>query len=611
VSTEAPTLRKYQVDTLQSVVAARRRGRTRLLVKKPTGTGKTVTFSAMPTWPELVPGSKSGVATKMLVIAHREELLTQAAAKIRAAQPELRVDIEQADLVASRFADVVVASIQTLAASKFKRLERLMGQHGTFNLVIVDEAHHAAAPTYRGALARLGFLPFANDTGVPGVEWNAEAATWDDVATMEAELQGWDARAPKDRLLVGVTATPNRTDAIGLNCVFQEIAYSYGLKQAIDDGWLVKITPWVVETKSNLDDVRVRAGEFVQSELADAVNNSARNALAVAAWREHADGLSTIAFSVDVAHAHAIADTFTADGVVAQAISGETDKVLRRQYLEAYTRGDITVLANCMVLTEGTDLPRTGCILHCKPTKSPTLYEQMTGRGLRIHPGKTECVVIDLVDVTRRHSLQAAPVLYGLPPNLVANGKTLDEFAELIEKFLEEHPGINIDGAGLKTLEQLNAIARTFDIWKIPSMEGFGTSMKWIRLEDERFKLQYPWTVGGQEGTEAITVERNLLGLFEASVTWRQHVAGAHPSYPEVVASGATAHEALKLAEGYVQRERRVVSRLTDRDAPWRQRPASDKQKQLLSKWKVPYKPGVTMGEASELIDLAQSRRRR
>jgi superfamily II DNA or RNA helicase len=143
--------------------------------------------------------------------------------------------------------------------------------------VVVDEAHHAAAASYRTALAHLGFLPLE----VSSESGELEAPTHDDVAKMKASLAGWDARAPKDRLLIGVTATPNRSDAIGLECVFQTIAYSYGLKQAIEDGWLVPPVPWVIETKTSLDQVRTTAGEFNQKDLAEAVNTPERNALAL------------------------------------------------------------------------------------------------------------------------------------------------------------------------------------------------------------------------------------------------------------------------------------------------------------------------------------------
>jgi superfamily II DNA or RNA helicase len=473
-ATSAPTLRPYQVDALEDVWTAFTRDRhNRVLVKMPTGTGKTVMFAEMlrhyaERWECLLPTYRPNRGARMLVIAHREELLDQAADKISKANRGLMVSIEQGDRYANKYSDVVIASIQTLQAMKFRRLKRLLEQH-TFRLVIVDEAHHAAAASYRTALVHLGFLPPADASESEEVE----AADFDDVAEMEAALKGWDATAPRDRLLVGVTATPNRSDAIGLGCVFQTIAYNYALKAAIDDGYLVPITPWVVESDVSLDAVKMTAGDFNQKDLAQAVNNTVRNDLALAAWREHADGLSTIAFTVDVAHAHAMAETFRADGVPAEAISGETPREDRRAILERYRRGTVEVLCNCMVLTEGTDLPRTRCILHAKPTKSATLYEQMTGRGLRLYEGKPDCIVIDIVDVARRHSLQTAPVLYGLPPGLMAKGEDLEKLQAALEEFRDKYPTLDVDSllaTGRLTLEQLQAKASTFDIWKVPDL---------------------------------------------------------------------------------------------------------------------------------------------
>ena len=170
-------------------------------------------------------------------------------------------------------------------------------------MVVADEAHHSSAPSWRTALVHLGFLPSADASD----EENVEAPSYEDVAAMTAALAEWDTRAPKDRLLVGVTATPNRTDAIGLSCVFQTLASSYPLRAAITDRWLVPIVPWVVETQHSLDGVGLTAGEFNQRQLAEAVNTAARNQIAVAAWREHAEGRQTLAFTVDVAHAHVIA----------------------------------------------------------------------------------------------------------------------------------------------------------------------------------------------------------------------------------------------------------------------------------------------------------------
>ena len=613
----APTLRPYQLEAIEAVWTAKLAGQNRVLVKMPTGTGKTVMFAEMlplyaKRWELLLPNAKQNRGARMLVIAHREELLDQAAAKIQAANPRLVVDVEQGDRYASRMSDVIIASIQTLAAVKFRRLKRLLAHH-TFRLVIVDEAHHAAAASYRTALVHLGFLPPADASE----EEEVEAADFDDVAEMEKALAGWDAQAPRDRLLVGVTATPNRSDAVGLGCVFQTIAYNYALKAAIDDGYLVPITPWVIESDVSLEGVRTTAGDFNQKDLANAVNNAVRNDLALAAWQEHAEGLSTIAFTVDVAHAHAMAETFRGAGVRAQAISGETPKDDRRIYLRNYTEGTIEVLSNCMVLTEGTDLPRTRCILHAKPTKSATLYEQMTGRGLRLFDGKADCVVIDIADVARRHSLQTAPVLYGLPPGLTAEGQTLEQLAAALEEFRDKYPQLDVDGllaTGRFTLEQLKAKASTFDIWKVPDLGVYRevVSLNWIRGSGDSFKLSYPW----ETGTETLMVEPNMIGKFEIVATYREAVPAEKGGY-QVVSRQRTlatdlpdATAALKMAEQFIFQERKAVARLRDREAPWRARPASVKQLDLLRKWRVPYGRSISAGEASDLIDLARSRRR-
>jgi len=577
-------------------------GMNRLLIKKPTGTGKTVWFAGLlkvlAGWLEQFPPNER----RMLVIAHREELLDQAVDKIHKQNPELMITVEQGDRRASRYSDVVVASIQTLAARKFHRLKNLM-RTMKFRIVIVDEAHHSAATSYRGGLALLGFLPT-----MPGADdGNIEAATFDDVTEMEAALRGWDEVAPKDRLLIGVTATPNRTDAIGLGCVFQTIAYSYNLKDAIDDGWLVPIVPQVIQTSTSLDEVRMQAGDFNQKQLAQAVNTERRNQAALAGWREYAYGQSTICFTVDVAHAHALAELFRTDGVRAQAISGETPKDDRRLYLKQFTDGQIDVLMNCMVLTEGTDLPRTSCILHAKPTSSATLYEQMTGRGLRLFPDKKECVVIDVVDVARKHSLQVAGVLYGLPPSLLAKGKNLKNLADDYEKFIEKHPNMDLDALGRMTLEQLQMKAETFDIWSVPMLGAFGAgrACDWVKIGADRYQLQYPWN----DGQETLAVVRDLLGKWDESLTLktpdgskRQRTLVAHVD-TDIAAAG--------LAEAFVLQERRSVMKLKDVDAPWKQRPASPKQIGLLRRLGAPIKPNMTMGEASNLIDLAQARKGR
>jgi ATP-dependent helicase IRC3 len=603
-------LRPYQVDTLNAVAVGLERGSNRLLIKSPTGTGKTVTFAQLRThlrdWLAQFPER----SRSMLVIAHREELLDQAADKIQRANPGLTVMVEQGDRRASPYADVIVASIQTLAAMKFRRLKRLL-QYTTFRIVVVDECHHAAATTYRTALAHLGFLPASVERD--DASDDIEVAKYEDVELMAQSLAAWDAVAPKDRLLVGVTATPNRSDAVGLGCVFQTIAYSYDLKHAIGDGWLVPITPWAIETKTSLDDVHLQRGDFNQRELASTVNTPERNLLAVTAWREHAEHRSTIAFTVDVQHAYDLAETFKSAGYGALAISGETPKDVRREGLALFQAGEIEVLTNCMVLTEGTDLPRASCILHAKPTKSATLYEQMTGRGLRLFPDKTECVVIDLVDVARKHSLQSAPVLYGLPPGLIVKGKKLEEVADGLDAFLQQHPGFDLDAAlkaGHLTLDQLNALARKVNIWDIPTLGDFGEGriVQWLKLAEDRYRVTYPWN----DGTEILEVTRDLIGHWDVVITLRPSDRAQPKRQRTLATQMPSALSAADAAEAFISRERRSVLRLKGVDAPWMTRPATNKQLGFLKTLGVTQLPkGITMGMASQLIELAKARKSR
>jgi superfamily II DNA or RNA helicase len=597
-------LRPYQEANLEALVKARADGLTRVLAKAPTGTGKTVTFAELlkrfRPWLETFPESQR----RMLVVAHREELLDQALDKIQRANPGLMISIEQGDRHANSYSDVVIASIQTLAARKFTRLHRLLRRH-TFRLVVIDEAHHAAAPTYRTLLAHLGFLP----TTVSSESGETEAATYDDVKVMAAALEGWDAQAPKDRFLVGVTATPNRTDAIGLGCVFQSIAYSYALKDAINDQWLVPIKPWVIETTDNLDSVRTTAGEFNQKDLAETVNNPRRNRLAVDGWKLYAGDRPTLAFTVDVKHAHDLADEFRRAGIAALPLSGETPKDERRQMLADYTAGHLQVITNCMVLTEGTDLPRTSCILHAKPTKSATLYEQMTGRGLRLFPEKTDCIVIDVVDVARRHSLQTAPILYGLPPGILMKGDDLRKTEAEIDELRAKMDVEQVFGQGKRfTVQELLDRASTFDVWTVaekgPIAEGL--TLNWLRVGLDSFRLSYPW----QAGLETLEVVKNLLGHYDLSLTFRPQEKSAVPRQRTIAAEIVSAQAALTVAEAFVRQERQAITRLKGKEAEWRSKgpsPAAIGYAKKLGvvlngrKW--------TAGEISDAIDRAKAMR--
>lgn len=587
-------LRGYQDDAIASIAAELQQARNRLLLQMGTGSGKTLTAASMLRHPALASWMAHLPASppRTLFFVHRDEIVQQAAATFRAVNPGLMVSIEQGNSHANRFSDVVVASIQTLAAVKHRRLRDLV-RYRPFNVVFCDEAHRAAGATYRTALVHLGFLP-------------PEDATDEEISVeqLQVNVKDWDERAPKDRLLIGLTATPNRSDGVGLSAVFQSIAFSYPLRRGIDDGYLVPITPWVVDT-SNLDGVRVNRGDFNQGDLQKAVNVEDRNRLTVAGWLKFATGRPTIAFTAGVQHAHDLAAVYRAEGVPAAAVSGETPKDERRQILDDYRNGRLTVLTNDSVFTEGTDLPLTSCVLMAKPTKSALLYEQCIGRGLRLHGDKTHCILIDVVDVARKHSLMTAPSLYGLPAKLTSDtGKSLNELAAAWEQFAEKHPGINVDTLGRVAIEQLQVKASTFSLWEVPALGAFaaGRTMAWVKTSADSFRLQFPW----QDGVEVLQVAPDLLGQYAVSCTFRPAVGNVRQR--TLVSGVATAAKAAEIAELYVKNDRAAVTKLMNTKAKWRGDPASDRQMAWL-RWKgIPHRPDISKGEAADLRNMAEAK---
>ena len=343
------SLRDYQIECLTAIRDRYLAGVRRQLTCLPTGSGKTVIFSEFPKFFRM--------KKQMLVLAHRAELLDQACDKLRQANPDLRVEIEQAGRVADPDSHVVVASVPTLGRKGSGRLPRL--DPDRFFLIVVDEAHHATAKTYRRILKYFGV--FEPDT-------------------------------PK--LIVGFTATPKRGDGEGLDAVFEEIVFSRTLPEMIGAGYLSPVAGFRVETDVDLSRVKTRMGDFVVSHLSEAVNVEQRNSLVVDVFRSRLKEKQTLCFCVDVAHAHSLAEAFNAGGIPAGAVTGDMDHSERTKILTGFRTGSIRVLANCMVLTEGYDEPSVEGIILARPTKSTLLYTQMIGRGTRLHPGKENVTVL-------------------------------------------------------------------------------------------------------------------------------------------------------------------------------------------------------------------------
>lgn len=322
-----------------------------------TGTGKTRTAL----------GLVEAEAGRVVWIAHREELVTQPVADLPARlKAESGVVLAERD---ERDRRLVFASVATLAVPG--RIERLLAA-GPIDLLVVDEAHHSVSRSHRQAIERIAA-----------------------------------------RRVVGLTATPDREDGADLAELW-EIVFSYSITDAIRDGWLVPPRNVVLRLPGlDLSAVSGRR-DYDDAELGAALLRAHVVEHTVAALQEHGErARPTLVFTATVDQAQRTADALTAAGYRARMVCGETPKTERRRILRAFQAGDLDVLCNAAVLTEGTDLPRVSCLVLARPTKSWSLYTQMVGRGLRLHGDKVDCLVLDLAGATEEHSLEAAPVLIG------------------------------------------------------------------------------------------------------------------------------------------------------------------------------------------------------
>ena len=374
-------LRDYQQAAGQAVRDGWRRGVRRPAVVLPTGAGKTVVFADL-----LNPASGYRPPGRALVLAHRDELIEQAAGKIRSVMQGARVGIVKGNRDETG-ADFVVGSVQTLRHAARRARVRNVG------LVVVDECHHATAPSYLAILEWFGCI--AGPTSV----------------------------ASRSAMAVGFTATMSRGDGVGLGQVWEEIVYEATIADMIGRGWLVEPRGVRVDVEDlDLDRVRRSRGDYQDGALGAALADSMAPKRIVEAWTEHAAGRPTILFSPTVEFAGIMADEFEAAGVSARLVHGMMPIEERREALAAFKAGDVSVLCNCMVLTEGTDLPLASCCVVARPTTHAGLYVQMIGRVLRPYPGKADALVLDVAGASKRHALRSTTDLIGTDDLIEGDG---------------------------------------------------------------------------------------------------------------------------------------------------------------------------------------------
>ena len=532
-------LRPYQQEALASMLEAESNGISKQLVVLPTGAGKTVLFAQLPIMRK--------DSLPMLVLAHRSELLIQAKDKIEIINKDLSVGIEQAENKAG-YVDVVIASVPTLGRESSSRIEKYPKNY--FKTIVVDEAHHAAAPSYRRIL---------------------------DYFTPE--------------LLLGVTATPQRSDSVRLIDVFQEIVYYKSIQDLIKEGWLSPLVGYRVKTSTDISDVEIQNGEYKQDQLIEAIDNPSRNNSIVTAYNDLANAKKTVVFAAGVDHAGHLEEAFRKNGSSVRVIIGTTPDEERRQILSDFKSGVVTVLVNVGVLTEGFDEPSIEAIILAKPTRSSLLYTQIVGRGTRLFEGKEHCMIIDIADTTKGKKPIGLPTLLGMPADFDLQGQSLTDIADEFEKLKETAPG---EASTVLNMEDITNAYKRIDLFMPPppnpAVLEYSTFI-WSEIGEDEFYLN-------TNSFESLHIYCDTLGRWTAEARLRSgknvnvHVIGRGQSIRSVFAG----------ADKWIMENRSISLPLVDATAVWRADAPTDKQQKLLKRIGVPITNTMTKGMASQII---------
>lgn len=372
-------LRPYQQEAREAVQAEWAKGRKRTLLVLPTGCGKTIVFSKI-----IEDQVREG--KRVLVLAHRSELLEQASDKLKTATG-LGTALEKAENTSiGSWYRVVVGSVQTM--QREKRLRQFPPDW--FDTIVVDEAHHAISDGYQRVLSYF-----------------------------------------EKSDVLGVTATPDRGDMKNLGSYFDSLAYEYSLVQAIKEGYLSKIKALTIPLNLDLSNVSMSAGDFKASDVGTALDPYLEQ-IADEMVKQCADR-KTVVFLPLVKTSQKFRDILNAKGFRAAEVNGESKD--RAEILEDFEKDCYNVLCNSMLLTEGWDCPSVDCVVVLRPTKVRALYSQMVGRGTRLHTGKEELLLLDFLWHTERHELCR-------PAHLICE---TPEVAQKMVENMEEQTGVMLD----------------------------------------------------------------------------------------------------------------------------------------------------------------------
>lgn len=485
-------LRPYQEKAINVVLDAHRRGVRSGIINLATGLGKSFLTT------NLCKRFNKEHGGKTLFLVDQIELAYQARNTFFATDSKLRVGIEMNSEHAEWDDDVIIACVATLGRKGSKRIGRF--DVSDFNVVVADEAHKSVSPTWLRTLHSLGVHPD---------------------------------NFHKNKLLVGLTATAYRGDGKALGYLYQDIFAQFDVRYGIKEGWLTDIEWISVKSKTNLQDVGIKAGEFEQGQLSRVVNNPIRNAQIVKSYLEYSKGESAIVFCSGVDHAHHIAELFNRAGVPAKCVEGGTERGLRSDWVSDYRKGKIKILTNHAVFTTGFDAPETSTIIMARPMKSSLTYTQAVGRGLRPSSNanvdsssdalqrrisiekstKPICKLIDFEDNVGNHDVCRPPILFGLNPNAKSKAKKVRLYQDVVEKLDSGKVESEFSALEIVDLDKINlsVIRRRYSLqsYKVDDLIKSISTFLWLPIGERSYELLLP------KDSTALIVEPNILGQIE------------------------------------------------------------------------------------------------
>lgn len=530
-------LRDYQNESIQAIIAHINKGITRQLVVLPTGSGKTIVFC------DLIKNHFSN--SRVLILAHRDELIQQAKEKY----DFIAGNSNNIGIMAGSDKDIskqiTIASVQTLK----NYLKADYFKPDAFDLIVCDEAHHATANSY---------LKIFNYFGVMN----------------------------NKTILIGFTATPTRYDQRELGSLFTKIVYQKTILEMINHkpAYLCKPVGMAVNTNIDMSSVRTSMGDFRQNDLESCLDTPERNQAIIDIYKRLCPDDKAIIFCINKQHARNITDLFIKNKIKCGYIDANTSHKDRKLILKNFSKGKIKVLCNIAVLTEGFDEPGIQAVILARPTKSEALYVQMIGRGLRLHPDKQFCKIIDIVDNTGNHKIRTV----GYILNKKVKNISISEIKSKSTKVDKLEPVNDWIEA-----EKFDEVQKKIEV-KLQATSIFGNDRQFIWLGSGNHRFIEVGQVSNKIKVE-ISCQDDEQNLYQIFINGTPHLE-----------KPCSFDWAFGIAEDYLNKNLGYREKiLIDSKAGWRGQPITEKQSDLLYKQlKIPKHDLelIYKGEAAEII---------